>query len=247
MCPHGKPSQYRQSAEYQSANCPAGIAPSLEGYHEMATKGNASENKPAGTEMEEVKEIIESEVSTLRPTQLAVLELLTGLENVATEDTDDSGAGFFGDDIAAILMSENEAEMWDADELPRLNAKILSGCELAVYGYQVKFSDDPEIVSGLIGPVSRRKMYLLVKSARLNHAGQENIYKLPDIGEEFTWNTSARFIVSKLYWLQHRGRFDNGKSVRCRIQGTDLGAGKSVEKLKPLEAAMTGQAENPPF
>jgi hypothetical protein len=196
--------------------------------------------------MAEVEEIITADVTTLRPSQRAVLELLSMLENLATEDTETTG--FFGDDIGAILLASDESVMWEADELPRLNAKVLSGCQLEIYGWEVKFSDDPEIISGLIGPHSRRKMYLLVKSARLNDSGQSSIYKLPEVGEEFTWNTSARFIVAKLYWLRSRGRFDNGGSVKAEIRGTDLGAGKSVEKLKPLELpVMAGQPEQPPF
>jgi hypothetical protein len=212
----------------------------------MPFKGKQDKDTENDGTVAEVESIIEAEVSTLRPSQRAVLELLSGLENLATEDTD--AGGFFGDDIGAILLADDEAVMWEADELPRLNAKVLSGCQLDIYGWEVKFSDDPEIISGLIGPHSRRKMYLLVKSARLNDSGQSSIYKLPEVGEEFTWNTSARFIVAKLYWLRSRGRFDNGGTVKAEIRGTDLGAGKSVEKLKPLDLpVMTGQTEEPPF
>jgi hypothetical protein len=215
----------------------------------MAGKGNRDETPETNAEendaMAEVMEIVNAEVATLRPTQLAVLEMLSGLENIATEDTEPKG--FSGDDIAAILMAEDEATMWDADELPRINAKVLSGCDLDVYGYDVKFSDSEEITTGLIGPVSKRKMYLLVKSARISDAGQTKVYRLPGIGEEFQWNTSARFIVAKLYWLGIHGKFDNGSPVKCRIQGTDLGGGKSVEKLKELDRMAVNATAEPPF
>lgn len=211
----------------------------------MAAKGNKSENPATDDTMAEAVEIINADVATLRPSQLAVLELLHGLENLATEDTDDKA--FMGDDIGAILTAPSEAEMWEADDLPRYNAKVLSGCELDIYGYEVKFSNDPEILSGLIGPTSRKKMYLLVHSSRLNNAGESNLYKLPNVGEEFTWNTSARFIVAKLYWLAKRGRFDNGASVNARIEGTDLDGTKKVEKLKPLTAPTMAQSTEPPF
>lgn len=212
----------------------------------MAGKDKPNTKAENGDTTAEVETIITADVETLRPSQRAVLELLSGLENLATEDTDTGG--FFGDDIGAILLADDETAMWDADELPRLNAKVLSGCQLAIYGWEVKFSDNPDIESGLIGPKQRRKMYLLVKSARLNDSGASSLYKLPEIGEEFTWNTSARFIVAKLYWLRARGRFDNGGSVKVEIKGTDLGGGKSVEKLKPLDLPMmAGQAEEPPF
>jgi hypothetical protein len=213
----------------------------------MAAKDKQTEPAQDDTTTAEVEKIITADVSTLGPTQRAVLELLSWLENIATEDTDSIG-GFFGDDIAAILLAPDEATMLDADELPRYNAKVLSGCELDIYGIEVKFSDDPEIVSGLLGPTTRRKMFMLVRSARLNNAGQDKVYKLPGVGEEFKWNTSARFVVAKLYWYAVHGRFDNGGSVKLRIQGTDLGGGKSVEKLKALDSpVMAGSTEPPPF
>jgi hypothetical protein len=210
----------------------------------MASRRNQDQSDETSTAMQEAEEIITADVQSLRPSQRAVLALLTELENLATEDTEPKG--FSGDDIAAILMAEDEASMWDADELPRINAKVLSGAELDIYGWEVKFSDDPEILTGLIGPSTRRKMYLLVRSARLNDSGQTNIYKLPNVGEEFVWNTSARFIVAKLFWLQKHGNFDNGRTVKARIQGTDLGSGKSVEKLKEL-STITVTSGEPPF
>lgn len=215
----------------------------------MAAKGNQTAQVPETAETNEqvaaIEKILNAEAKTLRPSQMAVIELLSWLENIATEDT--SNQGFTGDDIGNILLADDEATMWDADELPRLNAKVLSGCDLDLYGFDVKFSNDPEIASGLIGPKSRRKMYLLVKAARLNNGGQTNVYRLPDVGEEFVWNTSARFIVSKLYWLARHGRFDNGSAVKARIVGTDLGGGKSVEKLKPIDGVTIIGTAEPPF
>lgn len=202
----------------------------------MASKGNEKAEVETAEETSEqvkaVERIITADAKTLRPSQKAVLQMLHWLENVATEDTENQT--FSGDDIASIILAENEQTMWEADELQRLNAKILSGCEMDIFGFQVKFSNDPEIASGLIGPTNRRKMYLLVSSARLNDAGQTNLYKLPNVGEEFVWNTSARFIVGKLYWLATHGHFDNGGAVRAKIVGTELTGGKSVEKLKSL-------------
>lgn len=213
----------------------------------MAGKDKSQNGPENGDTTAEVEEIINADPKSLRPSQRAVLELLTWLENIATEDTDTTG-GFFGDDIAAILLAPDEATMLEADELPRYNAKVLSGCELEIFGLESKFSDDPEIVSGLIGPQTMRKMYLLVTSARLNTNGNGSVYKLPDVGDEFVWNTSARFIVAKLYWYATHGAFDNGGSVKLRIQGTDLGAGKSVEKLKSLNSpVLAGTAAEPPF
>lgn len=208
----------------------------------MARKDNPQNGEQ---DTEAITEIVNADPQSLRPSQRAVLEMLTWLENIATEDTGETAGGFFGDDIAAILTAPDEETMLEADELPRYNAKVLSGCELEIYGIDAKFSDSPEIDSGLIGPQSRRKVYLLVRAARLGGGGGP--YKLPEIGEEMVFNTSARFIVAKLYWYAVRGRFDNGGSVKLRIQGTDLGGGKSIEKIKGINAPVMAGSAEPPF
>lgn len=207
----------------------------------MPAKGKGQNAEPEEQAIPaEVEEILNTKVQEMRPAQRAFYEMLLGIEQIATEDLD-SGA-FMGDDLAGILTADSESDMWDADEKPRFNAKVLSGCEMELYGWEAKFSpQESEIESGLIGPEKRRKMYLLVHAARINSAGQDDIYRLPEVGEDFVWNTSARFIVAKLYWLLKRGYFDNGKAVKVRIQGTDLGSGKSVEKLKPLTPVTVDQ------
>src|SRR5207344_1598690 len=95
-------------------------------------------------------QIINADAKTLRPSQRAFLGMLTWMEDIATEDT--SSRSFAGDDLARILMADNEEEMWEGDELPGYNAKVLSGCDLTLYGIEVKFSDDPKINTILIGP-----------------------------------------------------------------------------------------------
>jgi len=213
----------------------------------MAPRRNAVQPPDETTEQEraEVEGIINADVSTLRPSQRAVLQMLHLMESIATEEKDDEA---FGEDIAGILMAETEAEMWDADDKPRYNAKVLSGCELDLYGIDVKFSNDPTINSGLIAPQSRRKMYVTSQASRLNNNGKVALYRLPEVGEEFQWNTSARFIVAKLIWLQTHGRFDNGGTVKVRLDGTDLDGGKEVVKLKEYGSpVMAGQTEEPPF
>jgi hypothetical protein len=220
----------------------------------MAGKGNTQTNPDNGgpndeanaAALAEVEHIIDAKVETLRPSQRAFREMLTGLENIASEDT--GTKGFAGDDIARILMADDEETMWDADELPGYNAKVLSGCDLKLFGIEVKFSTDPDITTILIGPKTRRKMYVLVHAARLNsNALAGTPYRLPDVGEEIIFNTSARYIVAKLFWLATRGRFDNGGTVPVTIHGTPLGGGKSVEKLKPLGAPIMAGTSEPPF
>jgi hypothetical protein len=211
----------------------------------MATKGKAGTPETVST--------VEGKTAELRPAQRAVMDMLRKMEQAATVDAGDSGQAFAGDDIASILLAETEEQMWESDELPGFNAKVISGCELEIHGFEIKFSNSvsQEISTMFIGPETGRKMYLLVHSARLNRAGNEQKYKLPEVGEEFVWNTSARYIVGKLFWMWQHGYFANGGTVKCRIQGTDLGDGKSVEKLKELSAPTVGgvteQASEPPF
>jgi len=220
----------------------------------MAPKGNAGTTDQNGTQnggendavLAEVEHIITAEVKSLRPTQRAFREMLTKLEDIASEDT--SSRAFAGDDIARILMADDESEMWEADELPGYNAKVLSGCDLELHGFEVKFSNDPSINTILIGPKTRQKMYVLVHAVRLNsNAAKGSTYRLPDVGEQITFNTSARYIVAKLFWLMAHGRFDGGKAVSVSIEGTPLGGGKSVEKIKPLGAAIMAGTTEPPF
>ena len=149
--------------------------------------------------------------------------------------TEKSGS-ISGEDIIPILTAETEEEMWTADERPTYNAKTLSGCSLQVLGFEVKFSDgsDDSINTPFIDPATGKQMYLLVTSFRINKSGQKKEVNLPELGEVFTWNTSARNIVGKFFWMLNHGWFDPGaKPVRLVIEGTALAGGKkSVEKLK---------------
>jgi hypothetical protein len=210
----------------------------------MAEKGKAKEVAQNDDAMAEAIEIITAEVETLRPSQRAVLAMLQRLEDLATEDTDSRP---FGEDIAAILLAETETDMWEGDELPRINAKVLAGCELETFGFEVKFSNSEDVVTGLIGPRSLRKMYLLVHSVRLNNSGQVKAYNLPKVGEEFFWNTSARYVVAKFFWLLTHGAFDNQGTVKAKLVGTKLDGAKEVVKLQELSAATIAQAAEAPF
>jgi hypothetical protein len=64
-------------------------------------------------------------------------KLLIKMAGMAT--LDEAEGRITGDDIIPILEAETEEEMWDADELPRYNAKMLSGCELEVHSFDVKY------------------------------------------------------------------------------------------------------------
>jgi hypothetical protein len=158
------------------------------------------------------------------------------------------------EDIDRILGAEDEAEMWDSDELAKWNATKLSGCALQTIGFEVKFSagTNEDIKTPFIDPASHKQMFLLIRSFRVNNSGNVKEYNLPPIGEVFTWNTSARSIVPKMFWMLEHGWFDEGaKPVRFIIKGTKTSAG-SVEKLKELPAgtvieAETALTDEPPF
>ena len=147
-----------------------------------------------------------------------------------------------GEDVNAILTAETEEDMWDADELSVYNAQKLSGCDLQITGFEVRFStgNDEEIKTPFVDDKGRQ-MYLLVHAYRITKATEKRDVVLPEIGTEFTWNTSARNIVAKLFWMLDHGWFDPGadKPVRVHIKGTPLSGGRSVEKIKEF----TGKPE----
>jgi hypothetical protein len=182
-------------------------------------------------------------ITTPSPFQM----LLRKMEQMATLDTE--SARNRGEDINPILTAETEAEMWEADELPRFNAKMLSGCDMQILGFDVKFGTGEPVDNPVFRTADGRDLYLLVESVRINRNGDKIEYRLPPVGEEFIWNTSARNIVGKLFWMLEHGWFDNGHSpVHVHIKGTDLGKGKSVEKLKPIaDTFVESKAEETPF
>lgn len=160
-----------------------------------------------------------------------------------------------GEDINAILTAEDEAAMWDADELDLWNAQKLSGCDLQTTGFEVRFGDgNSDIENPLFVDDKGREMYLLVHSFRITEAREHKEYNHPEIGLEFVWNTSARNIVGKLFWMLDHGWFDPGAApVRFTIKGTKIKGGKqTVEKLKeftgtPLIEAAVLTGDSAPF
>lgn len=182
-------------------------------------------------------------IQTASAFQLLVRKMASMAVLDSTSATRDSG-----EDINRILEAETEQEMWDADELAKWNAQKLSGCDIQIVGFQVQFSpdSDSDIKTPYIDPETHRQMFLLVDSFRITNNGNTKEYNLPEPGELFTWNTSARAIVPKLFWMLAHGWFDDGaKPVRLRIVGTPLAGGKSVEKLKPLPDGVVITATSP--
>jgi hypothetical protein len=141
-----------------------------------------------------------------------------------------------GEDINAILLAETEADMWDADEMSVYNAQKLSGTDLQIISFEVRFSDgsNEDIKTPFVDDKGRQ-MYLLVQAFRITEArGEDKTLILPEVGTEFVWNTSARNIVAKLFWMLDHGWFDIDapNPVRVHMKGTGLTGGRSVEKMK---------------
>lgn len=154
-----------------------------------------------------------------------------------------------GEDINAILEAETEEEMWDADELSVYNAQKLSGCDLQITGFEVRFAkgQNDEIKTPFVDDKGRQ-MYLLVQAFRITNATEKRDVVLPAIGMEFVWNTSARNIVAKLFWMLDHGWFDSNakRPVRVHIKGTPLSDGRSVEKIKEFTGTPLVEATSEP-
>lgn len=156
------------------------------------------------------------------------------LRAMELEATQDAGT-FAGDDLNGILTAETEEEIWDADERGPLNFQHLADCELAVMDITVKYSrgSRDDIQTPFITPEGK-KMYLLVEAARLSDAGEKQHLRLPAVGEVFQANTSARYIVGKLWAFYTRGYMSQGKTLECVVKEIDLGDGTGVLKLRPM-------------
>lgn len=157
---------------------------------------------------------------------------------MAMEATMNSGDAFTGDDVLAILEAETEQEMFEADQQGPLNMQHLEDCELAIYDVSVKFGrgGNEDIKTMFIDPETGKQMYLWVTAARISDAGNKSTIKLPGVGEQFQLSTSARFVVTKLWWLSTHGKIDRdaGVSYEVKVDGTPLGGGQSVIKLLPV-------------
>lgn len=156
--------------------------------------------------------------------------MLSDMSIIATVEAED--ATFMGDALAAIYTAESDDDIWDADMSGPLNAQHLAGCELALYDLSVKFSRGgrDDIKTPWVTPEGKQ-MYVLVTAARISNAGAKRHVNLPEVGEQFQFNTSAQFLTAKLFTFWKRGRFGSGVTMKAGIQSTDLGNGQAVLKL----------------
>lgn len=177
--------------------------------------------------------------------------MISGMALEATMETEQEA--FAGDDInlTAILTAETDDEIWDADERGPLGFRDLAGCEIEILALDVKFSRNAtrpggdEIKSVFVDPETGRQMYLLLTCVRTAETGDESKkIRLPEIGEQFQANTSARYLVAKLWRFYQLGRIDPSSGARLagRIRATDLGGDQAVLKLRPIVKRSTTQA-----
>lgn len=195
----------------------------------MANKGNQS-GQMTITE-EDVTTV--TDVSRVTPFMRAI----RAMAQEATVEPDDQQ--FTGDDVAinAMLTAETDDEIWDADERGPLGFRDLAGCEIAILDVQVKLSRGGNDIKTVFVTPEGKQMYLLATCVRLNVTGDEDArIRLPEIGEVFQANTSARYTVMKIWAFYLKGRISpvTGAQLECRVKAIDLGEGQAVVKLRPI-------------
>jgi hypothetical protein len=160
--------------------------------------------------------------------------MIRAMEMDATAEVEEGR--FSGDDLNVILSAESEDELWEAGEAGPLNAQHLAGCELALVDVQVKYSRGESDILTPFQTTDGKKMYFLISAYRLSDAGTKPHIKLPAVGEQFQFNTSARFLATKIWAFYVRGYIspDSGKTLECSIFETDLGGGTAVLKLRKV-------------
>lgn len=142
------------------------------------------------------------------------------------------------DSINAILAAEEDEEIWDADEMGILNFQHLAGCDILITDVHVKYG---AAVSDISTPYvyEGKKMYLLVTVVRTSKETEHPEIRLPDPGEPFTVNTSATFIVPKIWAFYTKGRINpaTGAKLAAYVKSIPLDGGKAVIKLRPARSA----------
>lgn len=119
--------------------------------------------------------------------------------------------------VERILTTDDESEMWAADDLVQIGGRDLRDVEQRIMDVSIKFSNRDDITTPFKDE-NGRKMFLLVRAVKLEN------------GEEIVWNTGAPSLVAKLMWL-----IDHGKlPAEVVIKGVDLGSGQAFLKLKPV-------------
>jgi hypothetical protein len=171
--------------------------------------------------------------------QTPVQRMIRTMEMEATADAETAT----GDnaDLNALLSAESDEDLWDADERPPLNAQHLAGCDVEILDVRVKYSRGNSDMGSTFVTSEGKKMYLLVTAVRLSDPETKTAVQLPKIGEEFEFNTSARYLTTKLFQFYLRGKInrDNGTTLTAFIRATGLEEGQAVLKLRPPRTVRT--------
>jgi hypothetical protein len=142
------------------------------------------------------------------------------------------------DTVNAILDAESDEEIWEADERGALNFQHLAGCDILITDVHVKYgAGTSDIQTPYVW--EDKKMYLLVTVVRTSAATERPEIRLPEPGEAFTINTSATYVVPKIWAFYTKGKInpDTGAKLACYVKSVPLDGGKAVIKLRPPRAA----------
>lgn len=124
------------------------------------------------------------------------------------EDT----SGFMIEQIGNILLSDNEDEMWDADELDDTpSSKDIIDVEMSVMSFTVQKGQAQYEESIL-------PYFMVVRAARL------------DTGAEFTFTTGAPLIMAKLKFLEDHRQLP----AECAVRTGKTKKGYTVLKLRKV-------------
>ena len=177
-------------------------------------------------------DVVSGQAQKLTPFQVMTRAMS---RDASTETVD-----YTGDDLSAILEAENMDELWKSVDRVPYNFQHLAGCEIQILDFEVKFSrgNNDDIKSIFISP-DGKQMYLLATVVRLSDTGKnKNLIRLPDVGEVFTANTSAKYITAQLWRMMILGKINRntGAAVSCVVEETALDDTRSVYKLRELSS-----------
>ena len=167
-----------------------------------------------------------SETREMSPFQ----KLVHRMSQEAELEKGEQKTGISDSQLSAILDSETEEEMWEADARGPLGGRDLADVEMQILGWTVKLSDDSDIQTPFRS--GDRGMYLMIDAIRLSY--DAGIKPEIHIGDLIQWNTSAPLLVAKLYWLRLHNKIPSAVVIRS----TKLSAGKEVLKLQAASSHM---------
>jgi hypothetical protein len=118
-----------------------------------------------------------------------------------------------------LLSAEDEAALWEADNIGTINGMDAAGIEIQVHS--ISFAKSADEFDAPLG------VYALIKAQRLSN------------GEEILINTGSPLIITKLYAFERAGRLP----LECKVEALKIAGGNTVLKLRPIPVrAVQGSA-----